>query len=246
MSDAWFVALVSAVFLAAGMVKGVIGAGMPTVVLGLLGLLMPVYQAAALLVVPGLVANAWQAFAGPPWRVTVRRFGPMMVGICAGTPLGIGVLAGGENRPAKIALGGALALYGLVGLAQWRWHVSRATERWLAPLIGLATGAVTGATGVSAMPSAPYLGSLDLDKDQMIQALGLTFLVSTIALGVALALRGRFGIAVATQSLYAVLPVVAGMAAGNALRSRLSPVLFRKCFFIGMLLIGSYMLVRAL
>lgn len=41
-----------AVFLLAGFVKGVIGLGLPTVAVGLLSLMMPPVQAAALLIVP--------------------------------------------------------------------------------------------------------------------------------------------------------------------------------------------------
>ncbi len=48
-------------FLLAGFVKGVIGLGLPTVSIGLLGLLMTPAQAAAILVVPSLVTNIWQA-----------------------------------------------------------------------------------------------------------------------------------------------------------------------------------------
>ena len=48
-------------FLLAGFVKVVIGMGLPTVSLGLLGLLMTPIQAAAILVVPSLITNIWQA-----------------------------------------------------------------------------------------------------------------------------------------------------------------------------------------
>jgi hypothetical protein len=39
--------------------------GLPTVAMGLLGLVIPPVQAAALLVVPSLVTNVWQLVAGP-------------------------------------------------------------------------------------------------------------------------------------------------------------------------------------
>ncbi|MFC0386680.1 hypothetical protein [Muricoccus vinaceus] len=45
------------IFLLAGMVKGLMGFGLPTVAMGLLGLAMPPVQAAALLLVPLLVMN---------------------------------------------------------------------------------------------------------------------------------------------------------------------------------------------
>jgi len=52
-------------FVLAGFVKGVIGMGLPTVLVGLLSLVMSPAQAAALLVVPSLITNIWQFFFGP-------------------------------------------------------------------------------------------------------------------------------------------------------------------------------------
>ena len=57
--------LIVLTFLLAGLVKGVVGLGLPTVAVGLLGLLMPPMQAAAILVVPSTVTNVWQLAAGP-------------------------------------------------------------------------------------------------------------------------------------------------------------------------------------
>lgn len=49
--------LIALTFLLAGFVKGVVGLGLPTVSVGLLGLAMPPMQAAALLIVPSMVTN---------------------------------------------------------------------------------------------------------------------------------------------------------------------------------------------
>ena len=72
-------------FLLAGFVKGVIGLGLPTVAIGLLGLLMTPAQAAAILVVPSLVTNIWQFAVGGDLLALVRRMWPMLIGICVGT-----------------------------------------------------------------------------------------------------------------------------------------------------------------
>ena len=61
------------IFIAAGLVKGVTGMGLPTVAMGLLGLLMPPQAAAALLVLPSLLTNLWQLLAGPALAQIARR-----------------------------------------------------------------------------------------------------------------------------------------------------------------------------
>jgi hypothetical protein len=60
-----------------------------------------------------------------------------------------------------------------VGLLSTRLNVSAQAERWLSPVIGLATGIVNGATGVSVMPLVPHLSSLGLQREALIQAMGL-------------------------------------------------------------------------
>ena len=88
-------ALVGSAFLTAGLVKGVVGLGLPAVAMALLGLAMPPIEAASLLIVPTIVTNIWQLYAGPRLGAVTRRFATMMVAMCAGVPLGIGLLIGG-------------------------------------------------------------------------------------------------------------------------------------------------------
>jgi uncharacterized protein len=238
-------ALIAATFVLAGMVKGVVGMGLPTVAMGLLGLIMAPVEAAAILIIPSLVTNVWQLVAGPRIGSLGRRLLTMMLGVCTGTALGITFLTGGATALASVALGTILAIYGVVGLMKIRFTVPTNTERWLSPVIGALTGLLTGATGVFVIPAVPYLNSLSFEKDELIQALGLSFTVSTIALAIGLAAHGRFQLHDAGTSLLAVAPALAGMFAGQQLRDRLHPESFRRWFFVALVLLGAYMTFRA-
>ena len=234
------------VFLLAGTVKGITGMGLPTVAMGLLGLVMAPVQAAALLIIPSLATNLWQMAAGPHLAKMFKRFATMMAGIALGTFAGIGLLVGGDGRLAPVALGAVLACYGTIGLVSLRLRVSHRAEIGLSPLIGLITGILTGATGIFVVPAVPYLGSLNLEKEELIQALGLSFTVSTIALGMGLAANGQFHFAAAGGSLLALAPALGGMLIGQRIRERLSPERFRRWFFIALILLGAVMVARAL
>ena len=237
---------ITGTFLLAGLVKGVIGLGLPTVAMGLLGLVMPPAYAAALLIVPSLVTNVWQLLAGPRFGALSRRLWGMMLGIIAGTLAGSGLITGTAAPAAAAALGGALALYAVVGLAKLRLRVPPAAERWAGPVIGAATGLVTGATGVFVIPAVPYLGSLGLERDDLVQALGLSFTASTLALAAGLAWHGALPLQAAGASLLALVPALAGMALGGWLRVRVRPEMFRLCFFVGLLVLGSELVWRRL
>ena len=239
-------ALIGAVFLLAGLVKGVIGLGLPTVAMGLLGLAMPPAQAAAMLLVPSLVTNVWQLLAGPRFGTLLLRLWGMMLGVCAGTWAGSGLITGAAAHHATAALGAALVIYAAVGLAKLQLHVPPRAERWAGPAVGAATGLVTGATGVFVIPAGPYLGALGLGRDDLVQALGLSFTVSTLALAAGLAWHGALPAQAAGASLLALAPALAGMALGGWLRARVRPETFRLCFFVGLLVLGGELVWRGL
>jgi uncharacterized protein len=243
MSD-FHIAVAIGTFLLAGAVKGVIGMGLPTVSVGLLSLVMLPVEAAALMIVPSFVTNLWQAVVGPHFAEVCRRLWTMMIGICVGTWLGSGLLTGDSTLLSVSALGAALALYAVVGLTKVRFSVPPRTEPWLSPVAGVVTGIVTGATGIFVIPSAPYIQALGMDKDRTVQAFGLSFTVSTVALALSLALEGAYEVSVAGASGLALLPAILGMMAGQWVRARVSAEMFRRCFFVGTLLLGLHLALR--
>ncbi|MBP0445167.1 sulfite exporter TauE/SafE family protein [Roseomonas sp. SSH11] len=245
--DPALIAAIAAVFTLAGFVKGVIGLGLPTVAMGVLGSLMAPAAAAALLVFPSVVTNIWQMAGGPGLPALLRRLWPMLAGVCLGSWAGAGLLTGDNTRAAMAGLGAALLAYAAIGLLPWKLpRIPPRHEGWAGPLTGAATGLVTGATGVFVIPAVPYLGALGLTRDELVQALGLSFTVSTLALAVALGGAGVFNADLAWGSLVALIPALVGMWLGTALRRRVSPEAFRRWFFLGLLVLGVQLVARGL
>ena len=245
--DPVLLAIIAVTFTLAGFVKGVIGLGLPTIAMGLLGSVMPPAIAAALLVIPSVVTNIWQMAGGPGLGPLLRRLWPMLAGVCLGSWAGAGLLTGGNTRAAMGGLGAALLAYAVVGLLPWKLpRIPPRQEVWAGPVTGAATGLVTGATGVFVIPAVPYLGALGLSRDELVQALGLSFTVSTLALAVALGGAGVFDAGLAWGSLGALLPALLGMQLGTALRRKVSPETFRRWFFLGLLVLGGQLLWCAL
>lgn len=244
MTDPLVWSLLILTFALAGLVKGVTGMGLPTVAMGALGAFMSPVSAAALLIVPSFVTNIWQLVTGPNLRPLIRRLWPMMIAIVAGTLAGAALLTGGDTRGTTTGLGVALIVYALYSLFARQLSVPQRWEPWLAPLIGLTTGLITGGTGVFVIPAVPYLQALNLSKDDLIQALGLSFTVSTLALAGGLALHGAFDSGNLLMSGLLVVPALTGMAAGTWLRGRISPALFRKGFLVCLALLGAELASR--
>jgi uncharacterized membrane protein YfcA len=236
--------LVAGAFLLAGLVKGVVGLGLPTVSVGLLATVMSPAEAGALLIIPSLVTNLWQMLVGRSLLPLLRRLWPMLVGIGLGTLVGSGLMAPAFAAAAQAGLGACLILYGAIGLLAMRPCIPPAWEPWLGPIVGAATGLVSAATGVFVVPAVPYLGALALGRDELVQALGLAFTISTLALGAGLAREGHMSMAVAGASLLALAPALIGMAIGGWLRGRVSLAAFRRIFFLGLLGLGGHLVLR--
>ena len=240
-------AFVIAVFAIAGMIKGTIGLGLPAVSMALLTLLMSPFQAATLLIIPSLVTNIWQLFAEGHVLRLIRRFWRLLLGIIVGTIWSVFPTLGQGEFQSEILLGGMLALYGAYGLFAKNMPNLAPHEKWLSPIIGYLGGALTVATGVIVIPVVPFLQSLHLKRDDLVQSLGLAFTVSTVCLAIYLYLNpvDQMNIDWKT-SLIALIPALIGMWFGTKIRYRIPEQKFRKLFFLGLVLFGSYMVLHQL
>ena len=246
MSDMIFIfAVAGFAFVFAGLVKGVLGQGLPTVAVGILSLVMSPGEATALLIIPALITNIWQAWAGPSLGPLLRRFWPTMVAICLGTwiatALGLGLLTPEAATLARKTLGIALILYGLLGVSRIQLRVPPRSEPWLGPIMGAANGAVSTATGVFMVPVIPYIQALGLEPDELVQAQGISFTTSTLSLSLVLLGSGTLNASIAQASLLAVLVTFVGVFIGQYIRKFVQPEVFRFLFFVLMLGLGIHL-----
>jgi len=239
------VLVIAGAFIVAGIAKGAIGMGMPPIAIGLMSFAVPLESAIAIMIVPTMVTNIWQAIYGGGFRPLMRRFGTMAVTAMVGI-LAVGYLLSDLGSPGTAGwVGVLLVLYSLIALTPYRPRVPRRAEPWANPLIGLASGAVAGSTGVAAVPFLPYMQSLDMDRHELVQALGIMFVFITGMLAVSLALHGAYHLTTSVAGIAALAPTMVGVWLGQHARRRLSAETFRRIFIFGMLGVGLQ-LARAL
>jgi uncharacterized membrane protein YfcA len=233
--------LIAATVLLAGFVKGVIGLGLPTVSMGLLAVTMQPSRALAIVIVPAIVTNIWQTFVGPYLRDIIRRLWPLMVGTVAGIWLNAGMLTGPYARYGTIVLGVLLVVYAIVGLSKFSFSVARRDEKWMGGIVGVVTGVVSAATGVQVIPSMPFMQAIGMEKDELVQALGVYFTVATVALAFNLTGAGLLSASTALPGAIAMAAAFTGMFVGQAVRSRMQAEAFRRWFLLAMILLGLYL-----
>ena len=236
-------------FALGGVVKGVTGMGLPTVAVSVMALWFTPAQAAAMLVVPSLATNLAQC-RGPALSDLCRRLWPVWLALLVVTVMLPTRWSGGAMLDSQVWLGAVLLLYGGWGL--WRpVRPGQSAEVFRLNGIGLLAGALTGAvaalTAVFVMPLVPYLQALRLDRDALVQALGLSFSVATLALALRLHLADALPAAAwwSWRTAASLGAAGAGLWLGAVLRSRLPPDGFRRAVAAVFVGLGGSLLWRA-
>ena len=245
MPDPGSITLIFAVFLLAGAVKGVVGLGLPTVSLGLLTAAFDLTTAMVLMVVPSFATNLLQAVVGGNGRVLVRRLWPFLAAAAVTIWIGATALVSVDLALLSGLLGILLAAYAVQGLAGVGISVPVPSQVWAGPVFGTINGILTGMTGSFVVPGVLYLQAIGLGRDALVQAMGMLFTVSTLALALSLGGHGLLDGELGLLSTAALLPAFLGMALGQSVRRRLSEARFRRVFFLAVLALGIYILANA-
>lgn len=228
----------------AGIVKGTVGLGLPLVAMGLMALVLPPVEAAALVVLPAIITNIWQALVGPAFLMLLRRLWPAFLAIAVtillfrplivATPQGIGLAM----------IGGLVVIYAGLGLAGKRFRIPVTQQRRFGVIAGALSGAATAATGVFSVPIAPYLQSIGLNRHELVQAMGIAFSLSSLSLTANLGALGALHVQSLPAMLVGTASAVIGMFVGAQLRKRLDEELFRKVLMSLLLLLGCWLMAR--
>jgi len=263
----WELIAITVVFFAGGVVKGGIGLGLPTVSIGLMAIWLPVEQAAGILILPVILTNIWQAFFGTAFRLILHRLWSLLGALVVGSTAAAILIAEADTALAAGLLGAMLVTYAVLGLSGARFAVPVRAEPLLSPVMGLATGLISGATAIFVIPVVPYLQSLDFHKgrpgreddsadptratddtmvkDALIQSLGMTVLVSAAGLAIGLGAKGNLPVSVVLPGSIGTAMAILGMIAGRKIRNRLSLEVFRRWVLSGLTLLGLVMVIRA-
>lgn len=237
-------ALVIVVFFFAGIIKGVVGFGMPLFAVSVLASVISLPTAIAANVGPALVTNVRQAFRGPYLRALIKRLWPFLLPAIAMTWVGVAIQVRVNPAYPGLILGTLAIAFAIISFSRVSLALKPQHEKPVGILVGLINGVVTGITGIFILPGGLYIQALGFSRDELVQALGMLFLVSTIAIGGVFIAKSIMTPSLAALSVLAIAPSVAGMSIGEKLRSRISEVMFRKLFLAGIATIGVSLILR--
>jgi len=224
--------IIFAFLLLGGVLKGAMGLGTPVVAVPALAAFFNVPFAIAVLTVPLLVTNVWQVVEFRS-HLTALRFLPSLVGSAViGILIGTWLLTALPVNILSLALGLTTVLYIVVRLARPELVIEPAAARRWAPLVGLVSGGLQGATGVSAPVSVTFLNGMRLSRPQFVATVSVFFLSFSLTQIPALAVAGVLTWQRLAYSVIALVPVAAGMPLGSWAAKRLSPQAFDRLILI--------------
>jgi len=223
----------------AGVVKGAIGVGMPTVAFPLLSMLVDVQTAVMLLSMPLILSNIPQALEGGFVARTLWRLTPVLLGMIPGVWIGVAVLLNVDPAVVKIVAGASVILVAALILLAPKLQVE---QRMIGP-VGFGAGFCGGLLGGIAALSGPLVFTFLLAKGLSVRAFtkeaSMFLVVSSVLLASALTSSRQFDWHDVLISTLATAPVVVGMLVGQKIRDTIPADIFKKLVVLTVLLAGA-------
>ena len=227
------------VALLAGLVKGIVGFAMPTVLLAGLGMFLAPDLALAGLILPTVVSNGIQALRQGIGAAlgSVRRFGVFM-------GVGLVFLMGSAQLVPVLSPSAMLLIIGLpvagfaaLQLVGFAWHLTAPSKRIEIALGGF-TGFIGGMSGIWGPPTVMYLNALATPKAEHLRVQGVIYGIGAVALLAAHLGSGVIRAETAPFSAALVVPALVGMWIGAKVQAKINQQGFRRATNIVLMLAG--------
>jgi len=231
-------------FFIASFLKGLTGLGFSTLCLGILAVFIDIKLAIPLVFLPSLSSNIMVMVGAGRFFESLKRFWLLFLSALPGLFLGIWFLGNSQNEAPKVLLGLVMLLYGIWGLKNGLFELSKRRERQLTIPVGLLSGLINGATGSQIMPIMPYLLSLKMDRDLFVQTINCSFTINSLLMMICLGKIGLISLPVIYVSSVGIVPVAVGIFLGGILRKKVTEWVYRKLVLILLICLGASLLIR--
>jgi hypothetical protein len=236
---------VLAVVFIASLIRSTFGFGEALVAVPLLALRIPIAVAAPLAVLVSIVVAG--VIVAQDWRrVEVRSAAGLIVASLFGIPVGVLLLANADDRLVKSILGAVIVAFSIYSLVdRGRVHLRHDHWGWLVGC-GFVSGVLGGAYGMNGPPLVVY-GALRQWSPQHFRATlqGYFLPASSVGLLGYLAV-GLWGPAVTRYFLLSLPATLVAIVVGRAINRRMKGREFLGLVHVGLIAIGSILLLQAL
>lgn len=236
-----------AVAVLAGLIKGMVGFGMPMILISGLSSVLPPDVALGWLILPTLVTNGWQALRQglrAAWE-SIRRFRLFLVAGFVVMILSAQLVALVPAKAMLWAIGLPITLYAGATLLGRPLRLPHPPGRKIEAGVGAVAGFFGGISGVWGPPTVALLTALDTEKTEQIRVQGVIYGAGAVVLVGAHLTSGVLNAETMPISGLLVLPALLGMWIGFRIHDRIEQTTFRKLTLVVLLIAGLNLLRRA-
>ncbi len=235
-----------AVFVFGGVVKGVVGVGLPLLLVPLSAQFIDVPAAVALVSIPMVVANLTQSMEGGGTLSAIRGMLPIIVTLVVGTVIGVHLLVSIDRRALDLVLGVSFLLVTVLLLCMPRIRLNPQTAGWAAPVVGFGSGVLGGMSAIFGPPMIAYLVGVGTEPDRFVKQMAIFATAASVTMLAALGGSGALSGTDLLISAAAIAPIQLGLPLGRWLRRRTNPAIFRLCVLAVLAAVGFDLVLRAI
>lgn len=239
-------ALILAVYLLAGLVKGAMGFGLPVVAITILPFFIPIEEALALNALVITVTNLQQIVQAGETRAGFRSAWPMMLGMALMVPVGALFTVGIPTSVLMTILGTFVLLFVASSFLSPRLRVPHGWEQRVGFGMGLLSGFVGALTSAPGPIFVMYVVSLHLPRPHYMAALGFIMTLFGFVLTASYVWVGVVRWEHVPLGLLATIPGVIGGYVGNVVGKRVGVDTFRRIVLVLLGVLAAMMIERAL
>ena len=236
----------AAAFLLAGTIKGLVGLGLPTHVVGILAQFTDPRQAIAFLLLPILISNGWQIYRSGMAIEMIKKLWIFSLIMCSLIFITSQFAATISTEVLTLSVGIMIVLIVVTNLFLNKLTIPKKQDKAYQLGFGTAAGIVGGMTSLWAPPVVMYLLSKRVSKDEFVASVGVLLMTGSIPLLGGYVTAGLTTPTLLLYSLLMVIPTLAGFAIGEWARSFLEAEQFRKILLGVFFLLGTNLIVNAL
>ena len=242
MPDSIFFFVIFSLILSA-FIKGSLGLGFSTICLAILVNVIELKTAISIVVLPSLLSNIIVLIEAGNIKVSLKTFATMVLAGIPGMLLGLQVLRQSDNTVSIAVLATVLIIYGCWGWANHQFTINDKHIPKLNPFVGFITGGVNGATGSQIFPVMPYLLSLNISKDVLVQTINLSFTLNSLIMLSFLYSMNTLDIDSIAKYSVGVIPVALGVWLGGKVRKQIPEERFKRTVMALIVCLGLLLLI---
>jgi uncharacterized protein len=214
--------VIFAAFAAGSFIKGATGAGLPQVAIPVMATFLGVESAVVIMAIPGIVTNTWLLWTYRDQFDRTRDLPAILALGAVGAILGTILLDTLDENVLAFIVAGVVCLYAIVFFAHPKFRLSRELTRYSAPPVGLASGVLQGATGMSGPLIATYLHSYRMQKEAYVLSITTVFQVFALVQAITLLSVGLYSTERLVVSVLSLIPTMLVLPLGARFARRLS------------------------